>query len=545
MTKPLVLVIDDEAGPRESLRMILKPDYEVVLAELPSAGLELARQRHPDVVFCDIKMPEMEGPEVLRRLKEIDPQVQVALITAYAAVDTAQKAVRYGAVDYITKPFSVDDILAVARRAADRRRELERQRALLEQLQPAAQALSGQLSALGIAPEGADSGLIYRNLTAAHSSIESELSKIARMNAIGEVAAEVAHDVRNFLNAILLRIELLLMRLKQSDTIDTHQVQEDLQHIVQAAQDGTEAVRRISGAGKSDPYEPSATVDLNSLVTEVVGIAGGQFQSRAGAQIIVLAGDPPPVHASASALRDVLVNLVINARQALDDAGGEVRIVTAGEDGMAVVQVQDNGVGIPAELLGEITKPWFTTKGERGGSGLGLSVVQRVVANHGGTLQFDSTVGVGTTVTIRLPAAEAASASGGEAEASDQAPAVRVPDVLVVEDDERVLNSIQAVLLAGGMTTEGALDAGAGLRKFEGYLNAASYGPRAVVTDLRLPGLLGTDLARRVKELAPQTRVVLVSAYLGDQAGEALPPYVDAIISKPFEALELLDKVCG
>ncbi|MEN6545809.1 MAG: response regulator, partial [Armatimonadia bacterium] len=148
MTKPLVLVIDDEVGPRESLRMILKNRYDVMLADGPEQGLKMAADARPDVVFCDIKMPEMEGPEVLRRLKELDSEVQVALITAYAAVDTAQQAVRYGAIDYITKPFSVQDIMLVADRAVEKRRQSERQQALIDELQPTARVLSGQLSAI-------------------------------------------------------------------------------------------------------------------------------------------------------------------------------------------------------------------------------------------------------------------------------------------------------------------------------------------------------------------------------------------------------------
>jgi len=190
-----------------------------------------------------------------------------------------------------------------------------------------------------------------------------------------------------------------------------------------------------------------------------------------------------------------------------------------------------------------ITEPFFTTKGDDG-SGLGLSVAQKVVATHSGSLVFESEVGVGTTVTIRLPAAESGPGLAAVATENGQREAT-VPDVLVVEDDERVLNSMRAVLLAGGMTADGAADAGEGLGKFERYLNESGYGPRAVVTDLRLPGLLGTDLARRIKEMSPSTRVVLVSAYVGEQATSASSPHVDAIISKPFEALELLDKVSG
>jgi DNA-binding NtrC family response regulator len=185
----MVLVIDDKAGPRESLRMILKNKYDVLLADGPSAGLKIAQEQRPDVVFCDIKMPEMEGPEVLRRLKQIDPEVEVALVTAYAAVDTAQLALRYGAIDYITKPFSIQDIMLVADRALERRQEAERNRSLLAQLEPATQMLSGHLSAFSQPAGEADQTTIYHNLTQAHNSIESQLSKIAKLNAIGIMAA--------------------------------------------------------------------------------------------------------------------------------------------------------------------------------------------------------------------------------------------------------------------------------------------------------------------------------------------------------------------
>ena len=120
MDRPRVLVIDDEAGPRESLRMILKDGYDVVLAENPILGLKLADRQRPDVVFLDIRMPEMEGTEVLRRIKEIDPDIEVVMFTAFAAVESAQLALRYGAIDYLTKPFSVHDIVAVTERAVSR-----------------------------------------------------------------------------------------------------------------------------------------------------------------------------------------------------------------------------------------------------------------------------------------------------------------------------------------------------------------------------------------------------------------------------------------
>jgi len=430
MSKPLVLIIDDEAGPRESMRMILKNRYEVLLADGPEDGLAMAREHKPDVVFCDIRMPEMEGPEVLRRLKQIDPDVQVALITAYAAIDTAQQAVRHGAIDYITKPFSVQEILQVVERGVERRREAERREELLAQLQPTAQALSGQLGALSTQPVLPDQTTIYKNLAQAHSSIETELSKLGRLNAIGEVAAEVAHDVRNFLTAILLRIEILLMDLKEPGEVNSESVKDALQDILQAASDGATAVQRISTIAKSDPYEPFTLLNVNEVVTNVVNMAFGQFQAHQNVGIEVQTQDVPMIYGSPTALRTALMNIVINARQALPDTGGQVTVTTGVEDEQVFIRVHDTGHGISPENLPHLTEPFFTTKGENG-SGLGLSVARKVIACHEGRIEFHSADNAGTTVALWLPV-------GGERKAAacaDAEAAASVPDELMAEDD--------------------------------------------------------------------------------------------------------------
>lgn len=540
MANAKILVIDDQTGPRESLRMILKDTYEVRLSEGPIEGLKAAREYQPDVVFLDIKMPEMEGPEVLRRLKEIDPRVEVALVTAFAHIDTAQQAVRYGAIDYIKKPFAVKDILDVAQRAVDRRREHQREQSLLQQLQPAAAVLTGHLDALGGPSVAPDQGDIYLNLAEAHSSIETQLTKIGRLNAIGEIAAEVAHDVSNFLTAILLRIEMLLMNLKQSEEVDSTMVRDALRDIVQAARDGAEAVQRISGISKADPYEPSQVLDIDTVIADVVNMSVGQFKESRGVRIDVQTSPCAQVYGSPAALRTAIMNIVINARHAIEGPG-QVSIRTYMNGDSVVIEVADTGIGIPEDMINRITEPFFTTKGEKG-SGLGLSVARKVFAQHGGTIQFYSVVGEGTTVTIKLPGI-----TGGKAsESSDAGPKASrrvVPNVLVIDDDQKLLNGMIASLVGAGLSAEGAADAAEGLRKFEEYLEKEGTGPGVVITDLRMPGLLGTDMARRVKEMVPETFVILMSAYVTEQAELVNCPYLDAIVRKPFEIADLIEQV--
>lgn len=210
-----ILVVDDQAGPRESLRMILNHEHEVRTASRGSEALAMIREDQPDLVFLDIRMPEMDGTEVLRRIKEMAPECEVAMITAYAAVASAQRAIRLGALDYITKPFGVTEIEEVVERALARRREQKEERMLLEQLSGTIAQLSRQLSESPDRRSASDES-IARGLASAHSSIEDQLNEVLRLSSIGEVAAEVAHDMNNFLSTILFRIEIMLLDLDQA-----------------------------------------------------------------------------------------------------------------------------------------------------------------------------------------------------------------------------------------------------------------------------------------------------------------------------------------
>lgn len=532
MHRQKILVIDDEPGPREALRMILKNKYEIHLAERPIKGLALVEEHNPDLVFVDIKMPQMEGTEVLRRIKEMDPDTEVAIITAYAAVDSAQEAVRYGAIDYLTKPFGVHEVLRVVERALARRAEHRQKQVLIEQLQQATRNLSEQLRQLRDQSEGEDRTAILEGLSSAHNSIETQLEGMSRLSAIGEIAAEVAHDVDNFLSAILLRIEMLLMNLRHTPAVEVADVEDALQDIIQATQDSTHAIARISLVS-SDPYQTSEAVQINEVLRDAWDLSEGQAPRDSNPRIDWQLGDLPEFAGNTPALRTALTNVLINARQAISDEG-EVCIRTSAEEKTIRVEITDTGVGMAPEIMPRITEPFFTTKGPAG-SGLGLSIVRKVVTRHGGTLDFESVPDEATTVTICLPTPEK--------QAAPSAPASMVPQVLVVEDDEEILALLQDLLSASGLEVHATDNGRSALIQFERYLEHYQRTPPVVITDLRMPHLLGTELAQRIKELVPETRVVLVSAYVDESAEVADSPYLDAVITKPFNLSDLLQEV--
>ncbi len=553
MRKPVVLIIDDKRGPRESLRMILKDHYEVLLAAGPEEGLQLAQQHRPDVVFCDIRMPQMEGPEVLRRLKEMDPAVQVALITAYAGLETAQQAVRLGALDYITKPFSVDEILQVAQRGVKQRQEILHKESLLKQLEPTAQILSGQLGQLS-APDGAaDQQTVYHNLAQAHSSLETQIHTIARLSAIGEVAAEVAHDVRNFLTAILLRIEILLMEMKEPGRVDADMIKAALQDIVRAATEGAEAAKRISSAAKADPYKEFVPLDVNEIAREVANILRGQFSEAQNTRLELQLQETPLISGSASALRTALLNVVLNARQALPETGGQVTLSTGMSGEEVFIRVQDTGKGIPEEILPHVTEAFFTTKGEQG-SGLGLSIVRKVVTYHDGRLEIDSELDVGTTVTMYFPVARATPVTleteGRSTDTADfsgekEPERLAVPSLLIVDDEPETLKSLSAFVASLGYDYEAVRRGREALEKIEYYVRHFHQAPRIVLIDLYLPDILGTELAQRVRALAPHARLILISAYITNQPSQIVCPYVNHVLKKPLDVEELRQLLQG
>ncbi|MGD9496575.1 MAG: ATP-binding protein, partial [Armatimonadota bacterium] len=338
-------------------------------------------------------------------------------------------------------------------------------------------------------------------------------------------------DLNNFLSTILFRIEIMLLDLDQTQRMDPQTLVDGLQQIALAARDGGEALERLSSLASANPYEPVEKVDLNDVLHTAAELSQGRVEGPARYELSFDLEELPRIDGSPAGLRTVFTNLIINAYHALAEREGarQIRVRSYREGEYVVAQIIDEGIGMTDEVMARLSEPFFTTKGE-GGTGLGLTVAHKVVAQHNGTIEFESVPGAGTTVTVTLPISQSRVRHSA---------ACSMPIVMVVDDQHGMLVVTREVLQSHGF---GVLTAASGEEALPLFRQALSERetdmPIVLITDLRMPGMTGTDLAREVKALAPDTCVIILSAFLEEADPEGLE-FADLALEKPFDLREL------
>lgn len=368
---PPIVIIDDEMGPRESLRMLLKPDYQVFTAENVENGLRLVREKHPDVIISDIRMPGTSGIEGLRRIREIDPHVAVIMLTGFGALDTAKEALRLGANDYISKPFDAREMRDVISRNVERTRvQRSSQRALAD-------------------------------ITELNQRLMRELEQKERLASLGQASAEFVHDLGNPLTIVWGYVQLLAKKLEQPGNGQATSAKE-LKIIEQNVRLCRELLTMWQSYGR-DGGPPRKEISVCAILKQVVksvDSVAAQHEVQLSAEVpdetCMIIGDPVQIQRA-------IQNVIINAIQAADETHGAVTITCTRKEFYVDVRVHDTGPGIPPEQAQKIFDPYFTTKQHKSGTGLGLYITKKVVEDHNGSIKVDSTPGTGTTFTIRLP----------------------------------------------------------------------------------------------------------------------------------------------
>lgn len=532
-----IIVIDDEAGPRAALRIVLKQDHDVRTADSGPAGLAMVEEQKPDLVFLDLNMPGMDGTEVLQEIKSRHPDIQVAIITAYAAVESARLAVRFGAIDYLIKPYAVSDVLQIVDKALETRRQDHDDTVLAAQLARMSDNLVEYTEALAKdAPAGVADAV--DSLRAFQSTIDEDLETVRQLYELGEVTAEFSHDLNNLLTIILTSSQFLHEQLSAQDQPDPRSIGRWVSTIATAAGDCTTMLEQIKSYVRMNVNQNPQPVCANDLVASV----GQMVRDRVATQdrdveVLVHQETVPRVPGDEVALRSVLVNLFENSLDAIQDEGC-VELATETGGNWVCIHVRDNGCGMSAETLARVKQAFFSTKQSKG-TGLGLSIADKVAKRHQGRLLIDSTQGEGTTVTLQLPIEPALAAD--QHEQPQPAPTARqrrYGTVLVVEDQPAMLELMAKMLQAEGYTVVGAHDGVEGWRLFRSMCDEPGDDPFVVVTDHEMPNMLGRELAAKVKQVDRSVPVILVTGY--EVPGEGPE---DAIVGKPFGVEEFVGGV--
>jgi PAS domain S-box-containing protein len=361
---------------------------------------------------------------------------------------------------------------------------------------------------------------------------QQKLVENEKVTTIGLIAHGVAHDFNNVLGSILGRAQLLRAQL-HDPALAKH-----VEIIEKAAQDGAETVRRIQELGRQDRVDDFVAVDVTAILHDVIELTTARVGQRPGVVVEADGTSDAIVAGNPAELREVLINLVHNAVDAMPEGGGAVRLRANCDDGHVRITVADTGSGIPAEVIGRIFDPYFTTKGERG-TGLGLSVSQSIIRRHGGVMRVESRTSGddrGTTFSIELPSWSESTTAVAAAAATATEGAPGRARVLVVDDEENIREILAEMLMTADHTVIMAADGAEALHKLQG-----DPAIDLVFTDLGLPGMSGYEVAQEMKRLRPDLLVGLVTGWGATlDADEARAHGVDLVISKPFRFEQVL-----
>ena len=396
--RPIILVVDDEESVRRSFDVIFRDDYEVLTVPDGERALAKVQDLMPNLMFLDIRMPGMGGLEVLAEVRRIDEDLEVVVVTAVSDVATAIEAMKLGAFSYIIKPFDVSAIQQIASRALLKHRINLENRRFLESLTQENVRLRTQGKRLKRRLQATSHELHEMREGLAHAS---------KLAALGETAAAIAHEIRNPLTVISAYIQLTRQHLPSNTKVLGHldRVEREIQRLNRVAQ------HLMSYSSRSNPAWTK--VPVNALVEDTLWL----IRPRAHAQHVEVMTDydasSPTVQGDRDQLTQVLLNLLVNACQAMPD-GGRIQITTGvkgeGDDAQVTIQIADTGCGIPEEHLPNIFQPFFTTK-KKDGTGLGLAISSRIARDHHGTIDVQSEVGRGSVFLIALPSAPQDSAA--------------------------------------------------------------------------------------------------------------------------------------
>src|SRR5256714_3637367 len=312
--QPQVLVIDDEIGPRESLRMLLKPNYQVHTADCVEAGLKLLREKVPDTIGMDIRMPGMTGIDGLRKIREIDPHLSVIMLTGFGALETARKALRLGASDYVSKPFDATEMREIIGRNVERTR-----------VQRSTENAAAEIKEL-------------------NNRLLKELAQKERLASLGQASAEFVHDIGNPLTIVWGYVQVLARKLEESEKSvqpkNGNAPSKELEIIEQNVRLCRDLITMWQSYGSVEAA-PHRLISISEIVREVVKSVGAMASENSVRLECDVTKDRCTLLGGSVQNTRAIQNVIINAIQASAESNGTVTISCIRKDFYVDVCIAD------------------------------------------------------------------------------------------------------------------------------------------------------------------------------------------------------------
>ena len=503
--KSVILVVEDNTDIlRATQRILALNKFEILTATDGEAALGVAREKLPDLVLLDVMIPKIDGIEVLKKLKA-DPRthgIMVILVTGRASLDHRVQGFEAGADDYIPKPFHIPELLARVRSAL-------RIKHLTDDLEQRNQEL----------------------LRSQRSLLQSK-----KMATIGLLASGIAHEFNNIMAGISGYAQLARKEPKYRDAL--------VEVALTQTERALELTRSLSTYNRTAVGDGEC--DAVAVIENAFCLVAKELENT-DIRPVKEFTEKPKIAMGAGQFQEVMLNLILNAIQAIEGGSGFVRVrVGAAQDPEKVlIEVTDNGVGIPEENIDRIFDPFFTTKGalgggQRSGTGLGLTVCYNVIHSHSGDIDVMSRQGLGTTFLVTLPRANE-SATSEFIEAMETALPRETAQgrlrILVVDDEDATREMIREYLADHEVVT---------CSKVEEALEAYSIRPfDYVILDVAIEGSInGFQAFDRFCRFQPAPRVIFASGRFPDEEYRSYLQRAHGHLLKPFK-FELLTALLG
>jgi signal transduction histidine kinase len=503
-----ILLVDDDPAHVELIRRSFEsrgqfPD--ITVARSVAAAMERLSQGSPDLLITEWRLPDGEGLELLRRPERRTFPVMV--MTGYGDQRTGVRAMRAGALDYAIKSAAAFEAMPHIVQRALREWSLMEERARLEE----------------------------------------ELRAAQRMEAISGLAGGIAHDFNNLLTIIGTHLELIQMAVP-----DNPEVEESAAEILKAYESAAALTRQMLAFGGNQVIEP-ALQDLNDAVRNVsamlVRVIGEEYELE-----LILTERPCPVELEPASFEQMVINLVVNARDAMA-GGGKITLSTASasiDEPLTCVggplhpgeyvrlTVRDNGHGMSPEIQQRMFDPFFTTKPRGRGTGLGLPSALGIIRQSGGDVRVESVVDRGTTFTVFLPLAGRPVEATRSIDSTYQVPVDGTETILVAEDDASIRRLVERMLTSQGYTVLTAVDGAEAIEILEERGDDIDL----LVTDVVMPKVSGPEVVEWLGGVRPDLRALFMSGYVDDRLQtQRLDPRKARYLAKPFTSRALCEMV--